>query len=216
MTVRLAAVTLLFPILLTGCCYIPDIVSVRDPAFSHAPYSTLAVVADFRDLGLRTELEDDIGGAMMKNGVVASRGLDVVPPTRSWTDSARIDAFRKSGAEAFLRIYAVGTTVQEEYVPSKTETRVETKDTKETSNGETGREKDARKSVVTTETTGGYTKKTVVTDVEIELVGLETGTRWWIASTHLPDPQNGHCMKEFSEEIVSKLQEDGVLPELRR
>lgn len=211
----LPVVLLVLPLVISGCCYVNELSSFKDPAFARSPYSALAVSAEIRNLSLRKDLENYISDAMTDAGIVAERGILLAPPTRDWTEETMREAYRSSGAEALLQIRVAGQRVREQNVPAETTTVVETKKDSEKTSGEIKRS-DTEKSVVTTTTTGGYTERTVITDVELELIDLETDVRYWIATTSLPDANASRCMERFAENIVEDLQNNGILQILRR
>lgn len=103
--------------LLAGCAR-TELASYVDPAYQGRPKFTSAVVfAPNIPLKERSRIEDVAVEALAERGVAASRGMDVIPPTRQMTNEQVADAIIARGFEAVLIIFPTGKGTTETYVP---------------------------------------------------------------------------------------------------
>ncbi len=113
------AVFFLAAALLAGCVPRTEMTSFVDPAFRGAGPSFSSVVVFAAGIGLeeRQIIEDSVVEAFAVHKVRALRGVDVIPPTRDYTDAEWAGQVLAAGVEAVLFIGVGGKDVTETYVP---------------------------------------------------------------------------------------------------
>lgn len=104
---------------LTGCAPMTRTTgaSFTDPAFVGQRFSSLVVEADRSGLAERQAIETGTVQALRESGVNASASLEVLPPTRNYSDAAVKQILRNSSAQGVIEIIPSGKQVRERYYP---------------------------------------------------------------------------------------------------
>lgn len=104
---------------LAGCGPRTKISSFVDPAYrgDGRHFSSVAVFASGVGLEEQQIIEDSVVAAFAAHEIRALRGMDVIPPTRSYSDEEWADLVRATGVEALLFFAVGGKDTTETYIP---------------------------------------------------------------------------------------------------
>ena len=97
-------------------CAQTSITSYKDPAYAQATCSDMVVNAHIEGIGHQQSIEESFVAALKDVGVKGRRGIDMWPPTRSFTKEEKALAFVKSDADCLLAVSLTeGTTETQTY-----------------------------------------------------------------------------------------------------
>jgi len=91
--------------------------SFTDPAYRGQSFSSLVVEADKSGLQERQAIENGTVQALMKAGVRARTSLEILPPTRNYSDGAVRQAIGQTGAQGVVEIIPANKQIHQEYYP---------------------------------------------------------------------------------------------------
>ncbi|MDB5491319.1 MAG: hypothetical protein JWO78_1168 [Micavibrio sp.] len=91
--------------------------SFTDPAYRGQRFASLVVEADKAGLQERQAIENGTAQALRKSGVNARTSLELLPPTREYSDSAVRQALGQTGAQGVIEIIPAAKQIRERYFP---------------------------------------------------------------------------------------------------
>jgi hypothetical protein len=198
---RIAA--LLLAVLALAGCVQTQVDGFVDPAFrgGTARLASIVVEASADTIAERVAIETSAAAALAELGIRSARMVDVAPPTRPNPGVAVLAPW-----QGVLRIWTTGQRVDETWVPpsfSPPETRTVTRI-------------DDDKTVVTTETTPGFTEpgrvvRTPVATYRSELRQLSNGAVVWIGDASAQGEDFRTLGDEIGRAIVARMREQGAI-----
>jgi hypothetical protein len=198
---RIAAF-LLAVLALAGCVQ-TQVDGFVDPAFrgGAARLASIVVEAEADTIAERVAIESSAAAALAELGIRSARMVDVAPPTRPNPGAAVLAPW-----QGVLRIWTRAQRVDETWVPpsfTPPETRTVTR-------------VDGGKTVVTTETTPGFTEpghvvRTPVATYGAELRQLVNGAVVWIGDASAQGQDFQTLADEIGRAIVAKMREQGAI-----
>lgn len=214
------AIIILQAILAAGCFtgyYVPlpkppAITAFKDPAFATVTYARLAVIVDTSDLVWRRDLELKLAESLRREGFQSVEGFKVLAPTRTWSESEKVEALALNGVDGYLRLIVGEAVVEETQVPLTTKTTTTRETTVKRKNGgeSDSTKREVESESVTTETSGGYTVKKTRAEYRISLVDVRSGRVAWIGLNSIEGDPDDRIVS-FSREIVGQLERDSLL-----
>lgn len=201
MSSRIAA--LLLAVLAIAGCVQTQVDGFVDPAFrgGGARLASIVVEASADTIAERIAIETSAAAALAALGIRSARMVDVAPPTRPSPGVAVLAPW-----QGVLRIWTREQRVDETWVPpsfTAPETRTVTRT-------------DGDKTVVTTETTPGFTEpghvvRTPVAVYGSELRHLAHGAVIWIGDASAQGEDFKTLGDEIGRAIVAKMREQGAI-----
>ena len=155
-------------ILLTGCAS-TSITSYVDPDYTLTKFNNILIVANTNRLDYRVSLEHRLANVFIENGVSAKESYLVLPPTRNFTDSQKIDIMLKNRIDCYLMVnFGESGVITTQLPVIGTNTKGEVKGNKYES---------------TTTIIGGEVFKLPYAEFEMKLYDIKNGNMAWIANS---------------------------------
>lgn len=194
---------ILLALALFGGCASTKSTSVRDPAFQGRQFRRLVVVATFTDLEKKATAESEFVTDLQGQGVESMSGMQVMPPTRSYSNEEISALLARVGADGVLLVTLTEATTVSTYVPGSTTTTGSGYVTGNTVNWN-----------ATTQQNPGYFINKPRVRFEVRLIDAATGNTAWM-STSLT---RGNAfagwqtlMGSLASDTVGKMAADGVV-----
>jgi hypothetical protein len=194
-------------LLLFSACATTAMVSVRDLDFKTTSYRSILVISTFSDLMFKKNIEYWLGYYLQKK-VEVFTGIDLLPPTRTYSEDEINEKLRTNGIEAILIASLKDFWESEYYVP---QSRISSGSASVVGNVITYSNRET--------TVGGYAVSKPRVTFECRLIDAKTGRCAWLASTLT----KGNALAGFSTlanslaySIASKLWSDGILSPLKK
>lgn len=195
-------------VLLSGCVN-TKLVSYRDPSFS-AGYQMGKIVFLASELPLeeRVPVGTKFVEQFKKIGIQGIRGMDLFPPTRSYTEKQKAEILRRNGITSVLMMVGYSKTIDSTYVPQTYHSGTTTGTISYVGNT----------AYLTTQnnsyTTGGYTIKKPHFTYKLNLHEVRSGKIVWTAngtgrgSAFAKAEEFGHSTAATT---IRKMTEEGLL-----
>lgn len=178
-------------IVLSGCA-VTEMSVYKDPEFLDASYGSFVVVSAFVKLEEKAYLEGKICELLAANNVTCKRGIDVFPPTRTFTDEEWAQTFFETNAQALVVIRLTDSYTTQSYVPQ----------TSSTTGSVQAYGKTAYLNSSTT-TYGGYTVTKPIEHYEIKVFDAASGKIAFITSSKTKG-SGAATSKILSDSLASK------------
>ena len=196
-------------ILLLAGCVSTSLTSYRDPEFSSRTFYKPIVFAATADIQWRDALETEIVHQFDRKNIVATKSIDVAPPTRGDIDwVSLIPQLKASGHDSVVFVKISDLTLTESYVPKTYGT------TRHSGTISTYGNTATYSGTSYTPSYGGYSVNKPSASIETTVFELDTLKKVWVSGAS----SNGGGASTFSDirrsyatKLVKKLKEDGVL-----
>lgn len=107
---------LAWTILLCGCAT-TQMSTYKDPKYAEKEYASFVVMSNFSDIENKAYFESRIQEELSQIGLTATRGIDIILPTREYNENQFAQALRASGAQALLHVSLTNSYSTSTYVP---------------------------------------------------------------------------------------------------
>lgn len=207
---RTALLTALF-LITTGfavaACARTEMTSYVDPSYrSGTKFSSVIVVGVNMSLEEKQVAENAAAGAFRQHGAMALRGVDVIPPTRNYTDEQISQLLIETGAESILILGAGARDIAQSYVPP-TYVPGSTYGTATTTGNYYGNTYSGRTTFNVYQTpgytVGGYTVSKPVATYSAALLDMRNGSVVWQADAS----SKGNAFADYGDLATSMAQE---------
>ena len=135
----------------------------KDPKYSDKQYSSFLVLSNFSDLEIRVYFENKLKEELDELGLSTQRGIDIILPTREYSDAQFAQAVKASGAQALLTVTLTNAYSTSTYIPPTYNTSGNAYMSGNTANWNS-----------TTYQSGGYNVNKPVEEYEISIIDLTT------------------------------------------
>ncbi len=105
--------------LLIGCAA-TNMTSVEDPEFRNKAYSRLLIISTFSDLRYKKALENSFMQSFQLKNVTASIGLELLPPTRTYSDEEILKILKTYNIDGILIVALQEYWESQHYMPKST------------------------------------------------------------------------------------------------
>lgn len=175
----------------------------EDPKYKDIEYGSLIVISGFQNLEDRMYMETTFCRYLQKYQVSCKRGIDIFPPTRTYSDSEFATAFQLSNSEGIVFISLTDSYTTQSWVPPTTNTT----GTMTTYSHNTYLN-------ATTNTSGGYSITKPVERYEVFVVDGASGNKSIIASGTTRGnafAKPAHLSKSLAATFVKYLYKNGAI-----
>ena len=196
-------------LVLLGGCVTTKLVSYRDPSFATGyNMGKMVFVASELPLEERSFVETKFVEQFTKIGINGIRGMDLFPPTRSFTDDQKAKILQNNNIDSVLMIVGYSKTTDKTYVPQQYHAGTTTGTISYVGNT----------AYLTTQnhgyTTGGYTIKKPIFTYTLNLHEVRTGKIVWTASATAKGNAYANA-EEFGHSTaattITKMTQEGLL-----
>ena len=183
---RLSAALASFALL--GGCVPTAIKSFVDPEFRGSTFERLLVVGQYPHLDETAAAESDFGRDLARHGVTALRGLDLMPPTRTFDQDQVFRIAREQRVQGVLLVRRTSIHEREVWVPP---------------------------GAMDEWSSPGYYASYLNVRHRLELRDVETGKLAWVASTltrGTAADEYARVISSLAQAAVRQLAQDGLIP----
>ena len=187
-----AYILLAFTALLMGCAT-TQMSTYKDPKYTEKSYTSFLVMSNFSDLENKAYFESKMKEELASLGLSAQRGIDIILPTREYSDAQFAQAVKASGAQALLSVTLTNAYSTSTYVPPTYNTTGNAYASGNTANWNS-----------TTYQSGGYNVNKPVEEYEISIIDLTTLEKVMISTSKT----KGNAFakgKDLSNSLVRKI-----------
>lgn len=201
---KIAYLFLLCTFLLTLACGRAGtrLTAVTDPT-AKKTFKKIMVFAMFSDLTTRKDTEQAFISKLQDEGVAAISSMEVLPPTREYSEQEYEGRIKESGADAVLLVSLTDREVKRIYVPRSSTT------TGQATANNTGIQYSER-----TQHSGGYYINKPLVYYRLELLDVHAERVAWVASSRTGGnafASYGTLIKSLSGKTVEQLAKDGMV-----
>lgn len=101
-------------------CAATNMTSVKDPEFRNKTYSRFLIMSTFSDLRYKKELENSFMRSLQLKNITASTGLELLPPTRTYSDEEIQKILKSYGIDGILIVALQDYWESQYYIPKST------------------------------------------------------------------------------------------------
>ena len=107
-------------------CATTDFLSVQDPEYAAKRYGSVLVYAPFRDIRYQNLIESKFYDRLKGLGVVSHKAIEVIPPTREYSEEKLLEVLRGLYVEAILLVGVTDFWTSQGIYSTSSETKTQT------------------------------------------------------------------------------------------
>ncbi|MFA6074583.1 MAG: hypothetical protein WCV63_00245 [Negativicutes bacterium] len=194
-------------IFVAGCDpYNVEIVTFKDPQFVNMRYAQVMVCVNNNDLIIKKTFENEIKFNLQKYGVRSITDSEMFPPTRSYSESERLQALKHDGYDAYLVLAIDDYKVDKNNVAP----------TSQVTTGQVTQNGNNTNYVQQTQLVGGYTETNMNVTYSAKLFDVATNKVAWMGTMKMATDMEYYTNRqilasETGKMLINRMVTDNVL-----
>ncbi|MEI6286883.1 MAG: hypothetical protein WCP79_10320 [Bacillota bacterium] len=194
-------------IFLAGCDpYEVEIATFKDPEFSGKRYTNVLVCIDNKDMIIKKTFENEIKFNLQKYSVRSTTDSEMFPPTRTYSETERLQAMKQDGFDSYLILAIDNYTVDKNTVAP----------TSQIVTGQVQQNGNNTNYIQQTQQVGGYTQTNLNVTYSAKLYDLSKNKIAWMATIKMSSDMEYYSNRqvlasETGKILVNKMVTDNVL-----